>query len=67
MGRAGRASLRRYGCVKSQRLSRCSKQREECVRVPEPERNIDVKAKVAAVKSKFNRKAKTSYTLTSHS
>ena len=60
-GREGRASLRRYGRVKSQRLSRCSKQREECVRGPEPERNIDVKAKVAAVKSKFDRKAKTSY------
>ena len=31
------------------------------LKFPEPERNIDVKAKVAAVKSKFDRKAKTSY------
>ena len=61
LGRAGKASLRRYGHVKSRRLSRCSKQREECVRGPEPERNIGVKAKGAAVKGKFNRKAKTSY------
>ena len=59
-GRARKASLWRYGHVKSQRLSRCSKQREECVRGPEPERNMGVKAKVAAAQRKFNRKAKTS-------